>query len=170
MQGRSWQPLLTGGSGANWRQTFLAEYILEPPYPTIPTTVTLRATGAKFTLWPGHPEWSEMFNLTNDRYEVTNLFYLPAHQALRDALRGEFDRELRETGLAAELTRLTFSNGVSSLSLTGGMGPRYELQRSADLQTWTPIGEVKTGSLQADLTDTNAPRARSFYRVQWIGD
>ena len=54
MQGRSWRPLLTGGSATNWRQTFLAEYILEPGYEQIPTTVTLRTTNAKFTLWPGH--------------------------------------------------------------------------------------------------------------------
>ena len=75
--------LLTGGSATNWRQTFLAEYILEPGYEQIPTTVTLRTTNAKFTLWPGHPEWSEMFDLTSDPYEVTNLFFVPAQQTTR---------------------------------------------------------------------------------------
>jgi hypothetical protein len=170
MQGRSWQPLLTGGTVTNWRQTFLAEYILEPGYPQIPTTVSLRTPDAKYTLWPGHPEWSEMFDLTSDRYEVTNLFSMPTHQTMRDALRGEFDREMRETGLAAKLTELKFSNNVCSLSITGGMGPRYELQRSSDMQTWTPIGEVKMDSFQAGMTDANAAAPWNFYRVQWIGD
>lgn len=170
MQGRSWRPLLTGAVATNWRQTFLAEYILEPGYPQIPTTVTLRTADKKFTLWPGHPEWSEMFDLNTDRYEVTNLFFLTDRQATRDALRNEFDRELRETGLAAELTKLKFSNGGYSLSLTGGMGPHYEIQRSTDLQTWAPIGEVKMDGWQADITDMNAPPARSFYRAYWIAD
>ncbi len=170
MQGRSWRPLLEGGSGTDWRQAFLAEYILEPGYEQIPTTVTLRTTGAKFTLWPGHPEWSEMFDLSSDRYEVTNLFFVSAHQAMRDALRGEFDRQMRETGLAAELTRLKFSNGVYSLTVTGGMGPRYELQRSTNLQSWTPLGEVKLNSSQAGFTDPSAGPGRSFYRVRWIDD
>src|SRR6185295_8311075 len=29
MQGRSWRPLFSGSSVTNWRQSFLAEYILE---------------------------------------------------------------------------------------------------------------------------------------------
>jgi len=170
MQGRSWQPLFTGGSVTNWRQTFLAEYIFEARYPNIPTTVALRTRNAKFTLWPGHPEWSEMFDLTCDRYEVTNLFYLPAPQAMRAALRVEFDREMRETGLAAELTQLKYSNGVYSLSVTGGMGPRYELQHSADMHSWTPIGEVKMDGFRTNMLHMNTGQPLNFYRVRWISE
>ena len=78
--------------------------------------MALRTTGAKLTFWPGNPAWSEMFDLTNDRYEVANLFNLPAYQPMRDSLRAEFDRQMRETGLGAELTNLKLSNGVFSLS------------------------------------------------------
>jgi arylsulfatase A-like enzyme len=170
MQGQSWRPLLGGGAVTNWRQTFLGEYILEPGYEQIPTTVTLRATGSKLTLWPGHPEWSEMFDLTTDPYEVTNLFNLPAPQAMREALRSEFDRQMRETGLGAQLTPLSFSGGVCQMRVTGGEGPRWELQRSADLQTWTRIGEVKMGGQQATMSDPSAGTTKNFYRLEWIGD
>lgn len=169
MQGRSWRPLLAGGSVTNWRQSFLAEYILEDGF-AIPTTAVLRTTDSKLVFWPGEPEWCEMFNLTNDRYEVTNLFNLPAHQAMRASLRAEFDRQLRETGLGAELTNLKLSNGLYSLTLTGGLGPNYQLETSSNLQTWTPLSQIKMTSTQASVTASNAAAPRNYYRTRWIGD
>ena len=169
MQGRSWRPWLAGGPATDWRQSFLAEYILETGY-AIPTTVAVRTSGAKLTFWPGNPEWSEMFDLTNDRYEVTNLFNLPAYQPMRDSLRAEFDRQMRETGLGAELTDLKWSNGVFSLSLTGGMGPNYQLEASSNWQAWTPLSQIKMTSTQAGVTASNAVAPQNFYRVRWISD
>ncbi len=169
MQGRSWRPWLAGGSATNWRQSFLAEYILESGY-AIPTTVALRTSGAKLTFWPGNPAWCEMFDLTNDRYEVANLFNIPAYQPMRDSLRSEFDRQMRETGLGAQLTALKRSNGVFSLSLTGGLGPNYELEASSNFQAWTPLSQVKMTSTQATVTASNAVALQNAYRVRWISD
>lgn len=170
MQGRSWRPLLDGSSVTNWRQSFLCEYFLETAFPTIPTTVALRMTGAKLTLWPGNEAWSEMFDLTSDRYEVTNLFNQSAHQAMRTELRSEFDRQLRETGLAAQLANMTFSNAIFRLSVTGGIGPRYQLEGGTNLQAWMPISQIKMTTTQTNATDTNATGTAKFYRLRWISD
>jgi arylsulfatase A-like enzyme len=169
MQGRNWHPLFAGGAVTNWRQSFLAEYILEESY-TIPTTVVLRTTDAKLAFWPGHPEWSEMFDLTTDRYEVTNLFNRPAFQTMRDQLRAEFDWQMSAVGLAAQMDSLAFSNGTFGLSVTGGIGPRYQLEGSTNLQAWSPVSEIKMTGAQAGATDTNASARRKFYRVRWISD
>jgi len=169
MQGRSWRPLLDGSSVTNWRQSFLAEYILESGF-AIPTTAVLRTTDSKLVFWPGDPEWCEMFNLTNDRYEVTNLFNLPAYRTMRDSLRAEFDRQMRETGLGAQLTNLRFSNGAFSLSITGGLGPNYQLESSSNLQTWTPLSQIKMTSTQAGATDSNISPVAKHYRLRWISD
>jgi hypothetical protein len=108
--------------------------------------------------------------LTNDRYEVANLFNLPACQPMRDSLRAEFDRQMRETGLGAELTNLKLSNAVFNLDLAGGMGPNYQLEASSNWQTWTPLSQIKMTSTQAAVTATNAVAPQNFYRVRWISD
>jgi arylsulfatase A-like enzyme len=169
MQGRSWRPLLGGGSATNWRQSFLAEYILEDGF-AIPTTVVLRTTDSKLTFWPGNPDWCEMFNLTSDRYEISNLFNQPASQTLRDNLRAEFDRQMRDTGLGAQQSSLKFSNGAWNLSITGGLGPRYQLESSTNLQTWTARSEIKMTGTQASVTDTNVAGGKTYYRLRWISD
>jgi arylsulfatase A-like enzyme len=169
MQGRSWRPLLAGGSVTNWRQSFLAEYILENGF-AIPTTAILRTTDAKLVFWPGNPDWCEMFNLTSDRYEVTNLFTATASQPLRGSLRAEFDRQMHDTGLGATLTNLKLSKGVFSLSLTGGLGPNYQLEASSNFQTWISVSQIKMTSTQAGVTASNAIAPRNFYRVRWISD
>ncbi len=169
LQGRSWRPWLAGGPATNWRQSFLAEYFLESGY-AIPTTVTLRTAGAKLTFWPGNPEWCEMFDLANDRYEVANLYNLPVYQPMRDSLRAEFDRQMRETGLGAELTIHQWGNETCDLSVTGGMGPNYQLEASSNWQTWTPLSQLKMTSTQAAVTATNAVVPRNLYRLRWIAD
>lgn len=71
MQGVSWKELAAGRKPANWRQSFLAEYFREAG--DTPTLVGLRTTHSKIVSYPGHPEWTEVFNLTKDPYELNNL-------------------------------------------------------------------------------------------------
>jgi len=111
-----------------------------------------------------------MFDLATDRYEVTNLFNVPAAQTLRDALRAEFDRQMRDTGLAARLTNPAINGGAFQLNVTGGIGPRYQLESSADLQAWSPVAQIKMTGTQASVTDPNASPPRRSYRLQWISD
>jgi|GEM_PF-205136 len=71
MQGVSWKPLAAGEHPPNWRQSFLAEYFREEG--SVPTLVGVRTTNAKLITYPGHPEWTEVFDLAGDPYETTNL-------------------------------------------------------------------------------------------------
>jgi arylsulfatase A-like enzyme len=169
MQGRSWRPLLAGGSVTNWRQSFLAEYILESGY-SIPTCVGLRTVDAKLVFWPGNPDWCEMFNISNDRYEITNLFNVAGSRTQRDVLKAEFDRQMRDTGLGATVIGTKGSGNSYTLTVTGGLGPNYQLQSSTNMTTWTPLSTVKMVSSTATVTNTTTTGARSFFRLDWIGD
>ncbi len=96
MQGRSWRPLFSG-KAADWRQSFLAEYFLEANYPTTPTVVAVRTQTAKLIKYPGHDEWTELFDLARDPYETKNLVRDPAHQALLTRMSAEYDAQVAAT-------------------------------------------------------------------------
>jgi hypothetical protein len=91
---------------------------------------------------------------------------------MRASLRSEFDRLMAETGLGARLTNTVKNpNGTRTLSLTSGIGPRYQLQGSTNLQTWTALAETKMTNTQSSITDTNTTNLPAkHYRVEWIGD
>jgi arylsulfatase A-like enzyme len=94
MQGRSWRPLLAGAR-TDWRQAFLAEYFAENAFPTTPTVVAVRTTTAKLIKYPGHDEWTELFDLAVDPYETKNLVRDPAHRNLLARMTAEFEREAK---------------------------------------------------------------------------
>lgn len=94
MQGRSWKPLALGGSPDDWRTSFVAHYYQELG-PT-PTCVALRTLTTKLVVYPSHPEWTEIFNLVDDPYEMRNL----AHdRALRETLQLELETRMKEINL-----------------------------------------------------------------------
>ena len=93
MQGMSWVPLLTGKK-TTWRQSFLAEYFYENNFNT-PTILGVRTANAKIVQYPGHPEWTEVFYLAIDSYEMKNLAADPARRA---QLTAELDRQIKATG------------------------------------------------------------------------
>ena len=92
MQGRSWRPLFTGKT-SDWRKAFLAEYFFESQYPNTPTLTAVRTTDAKLIKYPGHDEWTELFDLAHDPYETHNLVADPAHKDLLARMQSEFDRQ-----------------------------------------------------------------------------
>ena len=94
MQGRSWRPLLTG-QPADWRKSFLAEYFAENAFPSTPTLVALRTADAKLVKYPGHAEWTELFDLARDPYETKNLVADPAHKDLLARMMAEFDAQAK---------------------------------------------------------------------------
>lgn len=71
MQGMSWKELAAGRKPAKWRESFLAEYFLE--LGETPTLVGVRTANTKIVKYPGHPEWTEVFDLAVDPYEIKNL-------------------------------------------------------------------------------------------------
>jgi hypothetical protein len=92
MQGRSWRPLLTGDS-RNWRTSWFYEYFAEKQLNSrVPDITAVRTTTAKLIKYPGHEEWTELFDLAGDPYETRNLFHDPAHTTLRAKLESEHDR------------------------------------------------------------------------------
>ena len=97
MQGRSWLPLLTG-KPADWRKAFLAEYFFETNFVTTPTVLAVRTETAKLIRYPGHEEWTELFDLAKDPYETENLFGDPRHNALRTEMNAQLNQQIKATG------------------------------------------------------------------------
>ena len=91
MQGVSWKALAAGQKPGNWRPSFLAEYFYEQGV-NVPTMVGVRTASAKLVKYPGHDEWTEVFDLDADPYELKNLAADPVVTA---KLRAEFDAQVR---------------------------------------------------------------------------
>lgn len=99
MQGRSWRALAEGREpGEPWRKAFFYEYYHEPPF-AIPTIFALRTETAKLIVYPGHPDWEELFDLAADPGETRNLIHQESARALRDDLRSQFDAQARALGV-----------------------------------------------------------------------
>ena len=96
MQGRSWRPLFAG-KPADWRKSFLAEYFLENQFSGTPTLVAVRTADAKLIKYPGHEEWTELFDLARDPYETKNLAVDPAHKPLLARMQAELQEQLKAT-------------------------------------------------------------------------
>ncbi|MBM3983299.1 MAG: DUF4976 domain-containing protein, partial [Planctomycetes bacterium] len=71
MQGASWKDLAAGRKPEKWREAFFAEYYKE--LGNVPTCYAIRTATHKLVKYPGHPEWTEVFDLAVDPYEIKNL-------------------------------------------------------------------------------------------------
>lgn len=97
MQGKSWLPLLAGRK-TDWRQSFLAEYFYEQNFIGTPTLVAVRTKDAKLIKYPGHDEWTELFDLASDPYETKNLAGEPNQKKLLERMAAEFEKQVKATG------------------------------------------------------------------------
>lgn len=99
MQGRSFAPLATGKMKIDaWRHAFFYEYFLEKQYPQTPTMFAVRTDSAKLIVYPNHDNWTELFDLKADPYEMKNLATDPAYQNLRAQLQTELTRQRESAG------------------------------------------------------------------------
>ncbi len=98
MQGRSWRPLLAGGR-ILWRQSWFYEYFAENQKNSrVPDITAVRTISAKLIKYPGHDDWTELFDLKSDPYEMSNLFKDPNYATLRAKMEAEHDRLASEVG------------------------------------------------------------------------
>ena len=96
MQGRSWRPLFEGRR-SGWRKAFFYDYFYERGFRT-PAVTAVRTETAKLIRYPGHEEWTELFDLMVDPYETKNLFGEPDQRALRLELEAEYGRQKATIG------------------------------------------------------------------------
>jgi arylsulfatase A-like enzyme len=96
MQGRSLRPLLEGKPPREpWRKAFFYEYFWERRF-DIPTTLAVRTPDAKLIRYPGHDDWTELYDLRSDPYETKNLARDPPHGGLLKRMQDEFDRQAKQ--------------------------------------------------------------------------
>jgi arylsulfatase A-like enzyme len=101
MHGRNLAPLALTPARAprpEWRRAFFYEYYLEPQYPQTPTLFAVRTDTAKLVQYPGRAEWTELFDLRSDPYEMNNLAHAPEHAVLRAALEAELEQQKSAVG------------------------------------------------------------------------
>jgi len=98
IQGQSWKPLLTADV-KDWRRSWFYEYFAESQKGCrIPDIKAVRTDNAKLITYCGHPEWTEMFDLSKDPYETDNLYSNPDSVRMRTELEQELARLSTETG------------------------------------------------------------------------
>jgi arylsulfatase A-like enzyme len=85
MQGRSLAPLLEGGM-PEWREDIFTEHLWD--YPRIPRTEAVRTWRWKYIRYPQHPEFEELYDLSEDPGEARNLAGREMYAAHLDELRG----------------------------------------------------------------------------------
>jgi arylsulfatase A-like enzyme len=96
MQGMSMKPLLDG-SAKDWRHSWFYEYFFERGFAQ-PTTLAVRTDTAKLIKYPGHDEWTELFDLKADPYEMKNLYNDPKAAELRKMMEAEYDARQKAVG------------------------------------------------------------------------
>ncbi|MDR2849222.1 MAG: sulfatase-like hydrolase/transferase [Verrucomicrobiota bacterium] len=92
MQGQSWRALLDGPA-AGWRKSWFYEYFAEKQKSSrVPDITAVRTDDAKLIHYTDHDEWTELFDLANDPFEIRNVYNDPAHAALRERVSAEYAR------------------------------------------------------------------------------
>jgi arylsulfatase A-like enzyme len=93
MNGASFKELARGNKPAGWRTSFLSIYRKE--LGDTPTCHAIRTEEAKLIIYPNHPEWTEVYDLKNDPYELNRL---PADGQLATRLTTELDKQMQAVG------------------------------------------------------------------------
>jgi arylsulfatase A-like enzyme len=93
MQGVSFKDLARGNKPADWRTSFLSYYRKE--LGDTPTCRAIRTDDAKLIVYPQRPEWTEVYDLKNDPYELNRL---PADGPLATRLKAELDKQMKAVG------------------------------------------------------------------------
>lgn len=103
VQGRSLRPLLAGEPPAGWRTAWFYEYFFERGFQQ-PTTLAVRTESAKLIKYPGHDDWTELFDLKADPHERANLYKDPKAADLRGRMEREFDAQAKAVAFKVPAT------------------------------------------------------------------
>ncbi len=95
MHGASFKELARGNKPADWRTSFLSYYRKE--LGDTPTCYAVRTTTHKLVRYPNRPEWTELFDLAADPYELKNL---AADASLTAKLDTELDALMKKVNYA----------------------------------------------------------------------
>lgn len=94
-QGRSLRPVLEGRTPGDWRTAFFYEYFREGNF-NAPTVLAVRTATHKLVTYPGHKDWTEVFDVKADPYETKNL--AQADPALAGNLQAQLDQVAKASG------------------------------------------------------------------------
>ncbi|HWB53887.1 MAG TPA: sulfatase [Tepidisphaeraceae bacterium] len=94
MQGMSWVPLFTE-KHPKWRDSFFYEYFQESYFKS-PTTLAVRTENDILIKYPGYPQWTELFDLKKDPYELHNLVHNPKDAKLLGQMDAKFVQQAKE--------------------------------------------------------------------------
>lgn len=97
MQGKSWAKLLSKPN-AKIRKGFFYEYFFERKFSENPTMLAYRTEDSKIIKYPGHEEWTELFDLKKDPYERENLARSPEHRSFLKRMEKAFEAEKKAVG------------------------------------------------------------------------
>jgi N-acetylglucosamine-6-sulfatase len=114
IHGLSWKPLLEGNH-RNWRKSWLYEYNYEKQFPYTPNVRGVRTDQWKYVHYPhgdSGPDrhMAELYNLTEDPNETTNLINDPKYTSVARELKAELARLLKQTGAVPD--RMPLDEGV----------------------------------------------------------
>ena len=105
MTGKSWVPVLQDPMAGIERESFLYENYRDPEFPKVTFDLfALRTATMKLITYPGHAEWSELFDLSRDPLELTNIIDRPGFASDRETLVRQLEAALRTAGLEPVLT------------------------------------------------------------------
>lgn len=93
MHGVSFKDLALGDKPTSWRTSFLSYYRKE--LGDTPTCRAIRTADAKLIVYPKNPEWTEVYDLKNDPYELKRL---PADGPLARQLMAELEKQMQAVG------------------------------------------------------------------------
>jgi N-acetylglucosamine-6-sulfatase len=95
-QGKSWVPLVED-KAKDWRTSFLYEYFYETGF-NVPTIKAVRTETGKLIQYPGEEGWSELYDLTKDPHETSNLYNAAGGEKLKKQLIGELGKQEKAVG------------------------------------------------------------------------
>jgi len=91
--GRSMRSQFVAEAADERRDAFLYEYFKEKQFAS-PTVLAVRTATHKLITYPGHEEWTELFDLADDPYETQNL---ADDAGLMEKLQSELNEQLKAT-------------------------------------------------------------------------